>query len=78
MKHRVNLPYHKMFELMTSPFEVKTKVVHNGDVISEGLRRREMGKPTTPFTFREVNPSTRQGRCSHRSRGASEGGGGSY
>jgi hypothetical protein len=65
MKHRVNLPYHEMLELVTSYFEVNAKVVHNGDVISEGLRRREVSEPAAPFTFREVNPAARQGRCSH-------------
>ena len=40
MKRRANSPYHKMLELVTAHFEVNTKVVHNGDVISEGLRRR--------------------------------------
>jgi hypothetical protein len=74
MKHRANLPYHEMLELVTSHFEVNAKVVHNGDVISEGLRRREVGEPTTLLTFREVNPSACLGRCSHRSGRVYEGG----
>ena len=59
MKRRVNLPYHEVLELVTSHFKVNTKVVHNGDVISECLRRREVGKPAALFAFWEVNPSTR-------------------
>ena len=68
MKHNINLPHHKVLESMTTPSEVDAEVVHNGDVISELLRGREMGEPATLFTFREADPSTRWSRCSHRSR----------
>ena len=74
MKRSVSLPQHKMPELMTTHFEVNTKVIHNSDVISEVLRCGKMGKPATLMTLWEVNPSTLWGRCSHRSRGAPEGG----
>ena len=73
MKRSIGLPHHKMLEPVTAHFEVNTKVIHNGDVISEDLRCGEMGKPATFFTFRQVNPSTPWGRCSHRSRDTSEG-----
>ena len=72
MKHCVSLPHHEVLEPMTTPFEVNAKVVHNRDVISDLFRGGEVGEPTTPFTFREVNPATRWGRCSHGSGGVSE------
>jgi hypothetical protein len=68
MKHNVNLPHHKVLEWMTTHPEVDAEVVHNGDVISELLRGREMCKPTAPFTFREADPPTCWSRCSHGSR----------
>ena len=71
MKRRASLPYHKMLKPMTPLFEVSTKVVHDGNVISEGLRPREMGKPATLLAFREVNPSTCRGHGGHRFGGAS-------
>ena len=40
VKHCVNSPYHKMSELVPPHFEVNAKVVHNGNIISEGLRCR--------------------------------------
>jgi len=73
MKYSVSLPHHKMLEPVTTHSEVNTKVVHNSDVISEVLRRGEMGEPATFLTFREVNPPAPWGRCSHRFRAASEG-----
>ena len=74
MKRRMDLPYHKMLEPVTPHFEVSPEIVHDSDVISEGLRRREMGKPTTLLTFREVNPSACRGHGGHRFGGASGGG----
>jgi hypothetical protein len=68
MKHNMNIPHHKVPECMTTHSEVDAKVVHNGDVISELLRGREMCKPAIPFTFREADPPTCWSRCSHRSR----------
>jgi len=72
MKHCVSLPHHEVLEPMTTPFEVNAKVVHNRDVISDLFRGGDMGEPATPFTFWEVNPATRWGRCNHVSRGVSE------
>ena len=72
MKHCVSLPHHEVLESMATPFEVDAEVVHNRDVISDLLRGGEVGEPATPFTFREVDPATCWGRCSHRSRGVSE------
>ena len=67
LKHSASLPHHKMLELVTVHFEVDTKVIHDGDVISELLGCGKMGEPATLLTFREDNPSTPWGRCSHRS-----------
>ena len=77
MKHGISLPYHEMLELVTTHFEVDTEVIHNSDVISEVLGCGEMSEPTTFLAFRELNPSAPRSRCSHRSRGASGGRGGS-
>ena len=55
-----------MLEFVTPVFEVDPEVIHNGDVISEVLRRGEVGEPTSLPAFREVNPSARRGHCSHR------------
>jgi len=71
MKRRTSLPYHKMLEPVTPHFEVSPEIVHDSDVISEGLRRRYMGKPTALLTFREVNPPTCRGHGGHRFGGAS-------
>ena len=68
MKHSMNLPHHKVLELMFTHSKVDAEVVHNGDVISELLRGREMREPTSLFTFREGDPPTHWSRCSHRPR----------
>lgn len=66
MKRRVvNLPYHDMLELVTSHFEVSPKVVHDSDVISEGLSRGKVGEPATLSTFRKVNPAACRGHRGH-------------
>ena len=75
MKRCTNLPYHKVLKLITPHFEVSPKVVHDSNVISEGLGRRETGKPTTLLAFWEVNPPTCRDRGGHRFWGASGGGG---
>ena len=68
MKRSRISPDHNVLELVTAHFEVNTKVVHNRDVISKLLGRREVREPTTLLTFRKVYPSTRWSRCSHGSR----------
>jgi len=72
MKHCVGLPHHEVLESMTTLFEVNAKVVHNRDVISDLFGGGEVGEPATSFTFREVNPATRRGRCNHGFGGVSE------
>ena len=42
-------------EPVTTRFEVNTKAIHNGDVISQVPRCGEMGKPVTLGIFWEVN-----------------------
>ena len=66
MKRRVDLPYHKMLELVTPHFEVDPKVIHDSDVISEGLWRGKVGEPATLSGFRKVNPTACR---SHRGHG---------
>lgn len=44
-----------MPEPVTTRFEVNTKAIHNGDVISQVPRCGEMGKPVTLGIFWEVN-----------------------
>jgi len=73
MKHCVDLPHHEVLEPTTALFEVNAKVVHNRDVISDLFGSGEVGEPATSLTFREVNPTTRWGRCSHGVGGVSEG-----
>lgn len=58
MKHGVNLPHHEMPEIAIVHFGVKSKVIHDSNVISEVLGCGETGKPTTFSTFWEVDPST--------------------
>ena len=57
MKRHVDLPYHKMLELVTPHFEVDPKVVHDSDVISDGLWCGKVGEPATFSAFRKVNPT---------------------
>ena len=66
VKSRITLPYHKMLELVTPRFEVDPKVIHDGNVISEGLQRGEVGEPATLSAFRKVNPTACR---SHRGHG---------
>ena len=72
MKHCMSLPHHEVLEPMTTLFKVNAKVVHNCNIISDLFGGREVGEPATMFTFREVDPATRWGRCSHGSEGVSE------